>query len=301
MLIVLRVSVISMNKLTCAVTGANGFIGSMITNNFRCRNIRVIEMIRRPDLSQQDHLFFDLSSTESLPDLNGIDVLIHAAYDLRIMNNTVNEKVNYQGSINLLRHAKKCHVKKIIFISSMSAFEGTRSMYGRTKLAIESIVTELGGVVVRPGLVFDENPRGIVGAMNKFIQRFNIVPLIGNGQQLFYPCHVLDLVELLFYLVKSEENYNKPVIAAECQALTLRNIIALLAARQQKKIYTLPIPYSILLPSMRVAESVGLNLGLRSDSLIGAQYFNSNPDFSLTKKIPVKFRKYFSTEHDHLF
>lgn len=294
MLIVLRVSVTFMNKLTCAITGANGFIGSQITQSFRQHDSRVIEMTRAKTRSnERDHLFFDLSATQSLPDLNDIDVLIHAAYDLKVRDKKSNYEINYQGSMNLLHHAKKCNVKKIIYISSMSAFEDARSMYGQTKLAVESIVEEMGGIIVRPGLVFDENPRGIVGAMNKFVQHFKIVPLIGNGQQIFYPCHVQDLVELLFYLAKSEENYIKPIIAAANHALTLREIIGLLAAQQQKKIYMLPIPYSILLFGMKVAEKLRLNLELRSDSLIGAQYFNPHPDFSATKCLPVNFRKYF--------
>lgn len=277
-----------MSSVTCAITGANGFIGSHLVNFFRARQCHVIEMTR------ENH--FDLSKTP--PDLHGVDVLIHAAYDLKIINHRLNKKINYEGSVNLLRHAKKCGVKKIIFISSLSAFEGTRSLYGRTKLAIESVVAELGGVIVRPGLVFDENPRGIVGAMNKFIQHSKIIPLIGKGQQKFYPCHVQDLVELLFYLANSIENYTKPIIAAADHAMTFKEIVTFLATKQHKKIVLCPVPYFILLFGMKLMEKLGLNIGLRSDSLVGAQYYNPNPDFSATKCIlrhtqhllPLSFR-----------
>lgn len=270
-----------MNNITCAITGANGFIGSHLVNFFRARQFHVIEMTRENN--------FDLSKTP--PDLYGIDVLIHAAYDLKTIDPYLNQKINYEGSVNLLRHAKKCGVKKIIFISSLSAFEGARSLYGRTKLAIESVVAELGGVIVRPGLVFDENPRGIVGAMNKFIQHSKIVPLIGHGQQKFYPCHVQDLVELLFYLANSTENYIKPIIAAADHAMTFKEIIKLLAAKQQKKIVLFPMPYFILLFSMKLAEKLGFNIGLRSDSLVGAQYYNPNPDFSATRDVLRKMQR----------
>lgn len=270
-----------MNNVTCAITGANGFIGSHLVNFFRARQCHVIEMTRENN--------FDLSKTP--PDLYGVDMLIHAAYDLKIIDRHSNQKINYDGSVNLLRHAKKCGVKKIIFISSLSAFEGARSLYGRTKLAIESVVAELGGVIVRPGLVFDENPRGIVGAMNKFIQHSKIVPLIGHGQQKFYPCHVQDLVELLFYLADSTENDTKPIIAAADHAMTLKEIIKLLATKQQKKIVLFPVPYFILLFGMKLAEKLGFNIGLRSDSLVGAQYYNPNPDFSATRDVLRKMQR----------
>lgn len=279
-------------KMACAVTGTTGFIGSEIAKIFRQEKIRVVEMTRtrRPGLDDRDYLFFDLASPSPVPDLYHIEVLIHVAHDLTTKNKQLNHKINFEGSAKLLRHAKRCGVKKIIFISSMSAFQNARSQYGRTKLAIEAVVAEIGGIVVRPGLVFDENPRGLVGAMHQFIRYFPIVPLIGLGKQPLYLCHVQDLVKLLLYLTECDDRHPEKITAASKKMMTFREIVLWLAARQHKKIKTVPVPYSILLLGMKLLEQLGMNKKLRSDSLVGAKYVDPYPDFSGTDALPIQFR-----------
>jgi len=280
-----------MNNFTCAITGANGYIGSRLVKHFQSQDIKVFEMTRQLSgkMKKENHLYFSLSSHNKLPDLSQVDVLIHCAYDLKVRNKKANTKINLQGSINLLQHAKVCGVKKTIFISSMSAFENTRSMYGQTKLAIEKIVTELGGIIVRPGLVYGDKTAGLVGIMNQFINRFKFVPLIGLGKQVFYLCNINNLAELIFYLSSMPVEIFNPIIAAAKQPITFKEVVQWLAESKNKKVYFIPIPFGLLLVGLKVSEFFGLDFGLRSDSLIGAKYYDLNPNFEEQLKIPVRF------------
>ena len=269
-----------MNALICAVTGSNGYLGKTIVKTLRAQNYRVFELARDVKKAVLPEYFLPFSLHNSiLPDLKNIDVLIHCAYDFSADTLEKSKKINLEGSMRLLHHAKACEVKKIIIISSMSAFEGTKSVYGKTKLALEKQAALLGAIIVHPGLIFGENPQGIVGAMKKFVKKSPIVPLIGMGKQRFYPCFIDDLCQLIIYLMHHDVG-TKPIIAANEKYLTFREIVLEFAKAENKKVLLIPIPFTLLWAGLFLLEKLHIKIGLRSDSLIGAQYYDKNPDFS---------------------
>jgi hypothetical protein len=72
-----------MDKLTIAITGANGFIGSYLVDYFLTRGWQVRALMRTPRLEPRPGLSvepFDLASPNHFPDLTGCDALIHCAY-----------------------------------------------------------------------------------------------------------------------------------------------------------------------------------------------------------------------------
>jgi hypothetical protein len=56
-------------------------------------------------------------------------------------------------------------VRRLVFISTISAFDGCRSFYGKGKLEVERITHSLGGWVIRPGLLYGEKPGGMLGRL----------------------------------------------------------------------------------------------------------------------------------------
>lgn len=270
-----------MNQLRCAVTGASGYVGKHIVNALRQQDHIVYELGRSQQQSQLENFFlaFDLNHI-TMPNLQNIDVLIHCAYDFSANTIKKSSQINLNGSLRLLRHAKASGVKRIIIISSMSAFEKAKSIYGKTKLELEKQARKLGVVIVRPGLVFGQKTQGIVGAMQQFVKKFPVVPLISYGKQKFYPCYIVDLCHLISCIIVADKVCDKPIVAATKQAITFRQIIKELAKTRNKKLLLIPIPFSLIWLCLKLLEMLNFNIGLRSDSLIGAQFYNKNPDFS---------------------
>jgi len=191
------------SEQSCAVTGTSGYVGSRISKYFAARGWRVYEFTRRPGARQDParmQVPFQLDSPVDPGAFrhNGIRVLIHCAYDFRVLHWTEIRRVNVEGSARLLRAAKGGGVDKIIFLSSISAFEGCRSLYGKAKLEIEKVAADLGATIIRPGLVYgSERPGGMYGSLQRVVARFPIMPLIGSGKHLQYLVHEDDLCELL--------------------------------------------------------------------------------------------------------
>lgn len=270
-----------MKSLTCAVTGANGYVGKQIVLFLREAGYVVYELARSIDRIQNPEFFIPFSlDNPQLVDMTHIDILIHCAYDFSTTTLKDSKKINLNGSIALLQHAKLCGVKKMIILSTLSSFETTRSIYGKTKLALEKSAQSLGAIILRPGLIFGKKTTGIVGAMKKFVKQFSVVPLIGNGNQPFYVCYIDDLCQLILYLIITNNIYDKPIFCATQNPLTLRELVTSLAKSENKKVMLLPIPFLCIWTGLRLFEILGISIGLRSDSVIGAHFYDK--EFNLS-------------------
>ena len=169
-------------NLVCAITGASGYVGSRIARRL-AQNARVVALTRKPSAATDIPWALD-SADDIAPLLRQwrVSVLIHAAWDFSAVSSEDIQRVNVEGSIRLLRMAKAAGVGRIVFISTISAFTGARSLYGKAKLQVESVVAELGGIILRPGLVFGDSPGGVFGSIRKQVQHQKFIPLIGNGK-----------------------------------------------------------------------------------------------------------------------
>jgi nucleoside-diphosphate-sugar epimerase len=254
---------------TYAVTGASGFVGSRIVNELR-KDGTVRELGRNSDYG------FALGEPVEPAVLKGVDVLVHCAWDFTPKTWAVVKRVDVDGSLALFEAAREAGVKRIVFISTMSSFEGTKSNYGRAKLAIEKAASQHhpGVAILRPGLVYDQKSGGIVGAMRGVMGKLPIVPLIGGGQ-VFYTCHAEDLAKAVHEL-SSAPLPDSPLIAAESVPRPFKQILTTMAGADGRKPVFIPVPHQLAYFGLRTLEALHAPIKLRSDSIIGL--INNDPD-----------------------
>jgi nucleoside-diphosphate-sugar epimerase len=285
-----------MTTLRIAVTGASGYVGSQLVTKLKSQGHYIVALGRKPTGIADIHIPFSLDENNEKISLQKIDTLIHCAYDFKPTDYASIHKINFSGTIKLFEQAQIDGVKNIIFISTTSAFDGTISNYGRVKYEIENYVRSIGGVVVRAGLIFSKNAGGIVGALNNFVKKFPFAPLIGKGDQRFYPCHLDDLCSLLNYLVSYDDfKSNLPIIAASEHTITFREIILMIAQSQNKHVIMIRMPYVALFVGLFFAELLKINVGLRSDSLRYMKQANYDMNFWFTKDHGTPFRSFNAT------
>ncbi|OGT32446.1 MAG: hypothetical protein A3C44_03340 [Gammaproteobacteria bacterium RIFCSPHIGHO2_02_FULL_39_13] len=270
-----------MSKFVYAVTGASGYFGKHLVNFLRQQDYIVYELGRSVSNAQIPEYFlpFFLGET-TLPELQNVDVLIHCAYDFSARSIKENEQINLQGSRRLFQYAKKTGVKHIIFISSISAYKDAKSIYGKIKYAIENEAASVGASIIRPGLIFGDNPKGIVGAMLQWVKNNAVVPLIGRGNQLFYVSEIGALCHLTNQLANTKQHAFNVITATANKPITFKELLILIAKKYNKKIYFVPVSFCLIWLALKILELSGINLGFRSDSLVSAQYYNKEIDFS---------------------
>ncbi|HXE41644.1 MAG TPA: NAD-dependent epimerase/dehydratase family protein, partial [Candidatus Baltobacteraceae bacterium] len=151
------------NKI-CAITGSNGYVGSCVKNYFTSHGWEILELTRRPKAGVRATQF-QLGDDLSPQLLVGVNALVHCAYDFKPLTWNEIVAVNVEGSRKILEAARAAGIPKIIYISSISAFNGCKSLYGKAKLEIEKIALSNGALVIRPGLVWGNPPGAMFGKL----------------------------------------------------------------------------------------------------------------------------------------
>src|ERR1051326_5013425 len=127
----------------CVVTGANGFVGSKIRQFLQRNGWSVSSWVRQPRSESSSDARFVLGELIDENGFIGVEGLVHAAYDFRPRRWEDIVAVNVEGSKKLLAAARKAGVKSIIVISTISAFPGCQSLYGKAKMEIENFAAQL--------------------------------------------------------------------------------------------------------------------------------------------------------------
>ncbi len=126
------------NKPTILITGASGFVGSYIIDYFR-EDCLIYGLARRsrkeaniPYHKNLKWIQCDISNENSVSEAmnylrieGGVDYILHFAafYDFTYQDNPAYDKINVQGTRNLLENAKGVCNKRFIFASSLAACE----------------------------------------------------------------------------------------------------------------------------------------------------------------------------------
>lgn len=280
-----------------AITGSSGYVGSIIKKYVSERGHEVFEL-RRKTNGVSDHQHVVPFSLEKLipPDFfNGIDALIHCAYDFQPRLWKKIYDVNVLASIKLFQAAKNAGVRHLIFISSLSAYDECKSNYGKAKLLTEKALLPLGVICVRPGLVFGCNAGGMVGALKKIIQHFNVIPVIDHGSQPLYMAHEQDLAAAIYELSLKDEKINTPLPLCNSTMVTFRSVLNSLASIENKRLFYLSFPLTLTLFLLRCVETLGIAMRLKSDSLLGLLYPNRQINWNCLNSYSFSFRPFNTT------
>jgi nucleoside-diphosphate-sugar epimerase len=198
-----------------------------------------------------------------------------------------------QGTAKLFAAAKAAGVQRLVLISTMSAFTGCKSLYGRAKLAMERIAAEAGALILRPGLVYGDRAGGMYGSLDAQVKKSRLLPLIGGGKQVLYLVHEEDLAAAALRFCESDSPAPaEPVTAAHAQPWTFREILDDIAKRAGVQRRYLPVPWQPVWLALKAAETLGLRLGFRSDSLVSLMNQDPHPDFSRGQAIGFQPRPY---------
>lgn len=275
-----------------AVTGANGYVGSRVCDRLAGDGYDVVALARAAP-ADCELVRWSLADVPrpALFREHRIDALVHCAYDFSPVAWPDIERINVAGSARLIEAARAAGVRTIV-ISTISAFPGCRSLYGRAKLAIEEAAAAANATTIRPCLVWGDKPGGMFGALRERARNSGVIPLIGPGEFVQYLVHEDDLCATVERCVRGEIRETVPITAGAERPWTFRKLIARMAADVGNKPFFVPVPWRATWAGLKVAESLGLRLGFRSDSVISLVYQNPQPDFSVARRLGLRFRDF---------
>jgi nucleoside-diphosphate-sugar epimerase len=277
---------------SCILTGANGFVGSRLKGRLERDGWRVTAWTRQSEPGT-GAVAFRLGQEVDPSRLKGAHALVHCAYDFGPRRWDDITAVNVAGSQKLLAAARDAGVRSVVFISSLSAFAGCRSLYGQAKAEIEGFARSLGAFVIRPGLVYSDNPGGMFGRLVGQVRGARFIPIIWGGRQIQYLVHDEDLASLVEGCLDGRVPAGvEPITVAHEQGRELKEILAQIARALEKRITFVPVPWQFAWLGLKGLELSGARLNFRSDSLISMVYQNPRPSFALLKSLGFQCRPF---------
>jgi nucleoside-diphosphate-sugar epimerase len=281
----------SSRQRIAAVTGANGYVGSIVTNGLAQAGFRVRRLVRKPR-PDSDDVRYEIGSGCSSEALDGVDVLVHCAYDFSVTSPTAIWQANVLGTRSLLSVAESSQVRRTIFISSMSAFPGTQQIYGRAKLASEMDAFARGMCAVRPGLVYGPHLGGMAGTLSR-LTSLPIVPLVGRNAYQF-TVHEEDLRRAIVVLATAEVVPSVPLGLAHREPVPFEYLLRSIASVEgDQKPRFIPVPWPPVYWGLRAAELTTVKLPVRADSLLGlVKSAGSVPNPDEVSRLDITFRPF---------
>ena len=281
-----------MSRKICAITGSNGYVGGCVKNYFAAHGWDILELTRSPKAGTRA-VKFQLGGEISPSVFENVGALVHCAYDFKPLRRDEIRAVNVAGSRKILEAARAAKITKIIFISSISAFAGCRSLYGDAKLEIEKIALYCGALVLRPGLVYGDGSGGMFGKLAAQIRNSSVIPMIGDGSQIQFLVHNEDLCAFIEKFAAGKIEVAPQILtAANEQPWPFKKLLLEIARGLRRKPKFIPLPWRLVWLGFKSAEVCGLKLNFRSDSLFSLMNQNPAPDFSANSKVGLACRPF---------
>lgn len=264
-------------KTQILITGATGFIGSALGKTlFLTKRYSLNASIRKPGIdipwAQEIHNCPDLLNI-SADIVEGIDVVIHCAARVHVMDDTSSDpldefrKINVEGSINIAKMAAKSGVRRFIFISSIKVngegTEGSRvykaddiptpqDPYGISKMeaeeALKQVAAETGMelVIIRPVLVYGPGVKANFLSMMRWLHKEIPLPLgaIHNKRSLVALDNLIDLIKAC---IDHPAAANQVFIAADGEDISTTDLLRRMGNALGTRARLLPVPQRVLI------------------------------------------------------
>lgn len=226
------------------ITGSSGYVGS--------------HFIRRYGSKYSCEPFsLQTASLESV-DFSTIDAVVHCA---ALVHQKISFPQNEYDAINadypylLAKKAKKIGVRHFIFMSTVAVYQESplinedspcipTTPYGLSKLKAEKLLQSLSDEnfivsILRSPMVYGPNAPGNIASLSKLIRILPILPFGGiNNNRTFVG--IDNLCALIDAILKKP--LNGVFLAADNTSLSTTQLIRLIAAAMNKKVYLLKLP-----------------------------------------------------------
>lgn len=287
------------------VTGANGFIGTNLTNKLVSEGYEVSVLLRNPkatnDFNSQSIKVFkgDITLPSTLTEaMSGQTYVFHLA-GLVAYSKTEKEKlnnINVVGTENILKQASLSGVKRVLVSSSVVAvgasfkpeilneesqynLDSYHLSYHESKRAMESIIRDY----VRAGKIdcVIVNPSTVYGAGDAAKSTRSTQVNVAKGKSLFYPpggvsvTSVEDVVDGMINAIKKGRSGERYILAGE--NVLLKDVFRMIAEEAGVKTPAIPLP-SFLFKGLALLDDslslVGLHGPLPSERAIVATMYH---------------------------
>ncbi|WP_169238449.1 SDR family oxidoreductase [Candidatus Roseilinea sp. NK_OTU-006] len=257
--------------MTILITGANGYVAEHTLRQLRAlaqqdagANLHVRGLVRNPARADKvralgaEPIIGDVTNLASLVQaMAGVEKVIHLAAVNRDRGEVTMERVNAQGTINVVEAAKQAGVKHIINLVGLGADPKRPYPLAYTQgRGVEAIISSgIPYTILEASVIFgpgDEFLNTLAGLAR--LPPFMIVP--GDGQTKFQPIAVQDVAVCLVQSLSRPEVINRRLQICGSEVITLEGIIDAILAEMGVKRIKLHMPVFLLKPAVALMDAL---------------------------------------------
>ncbi len=248
------------------VTGGTGFVGSHLIPRLLSQGQRVRCLVRKAaDAQRLQQMGVDVYRGDLMHErdfngfLAGADAVINLVTIIRETAKSTFRDVNYAGPLRLLRASETYGVRRFIHISALGNEAGSHLPYLYYKRLLEKEIerSPIDYTILRTSLVFGKGDQSL-SFFAWFLGVFPLVcPIPGNGQTLYHPIWVEDLVTCILKSVMEGSGSRKTLdVGGGTKYYNLNELIDILMQVTGRKRRKLHVPKLAVWPITKIIERV---------------------------------------------
>ena len=265
------------------VTGGTGFTGKALVKRLIDAGHQVIAMdykegIKTDEISGwgAEVVIGSVTDTEVVNRVvKGVDVVHHLAAAFRELDvpNSYYEDVNIQGTVNVLKAAKKEGVKRFVYCSTCGVHGNVENppaaetapikpadYYQRTKYEAEPLVLAEHGatmqtLVVRPAAIYGPGDPERFGMIFRRVNK-GIFPIFGDGKALYHPLYIDNFVDLLEIVLQPGMGDGEVYLVADEEYVEIDQLVKRVAKAMGKEVRMPHYPFLPLSIAGQVMEKL---------------------------------------------
>lgn len=242
------------------VTGAAGFFGSHTVRKLVERGKQVCAMVhstrkvkeRLGDLENDLEIrIASVTDPHALDQvMKDVETVVHLVAIPIERGDQSYDRINHQGTVNVVNAAVKAGVERFIYLSQYEAnpqsFSPFMQSKGKGNLAVES--SPLQWTMLHPSLTFGRYDR-VFSTMARLIRLTPwVFPNFNGGKTEFQPTYIHDVVEVIVQCIDNENTIHQHYNFGGPEVLTLKTITQRVIDAMNTRRTLLPIPILLLQP-----------------------------------------------------
>ena len=255
------------------VTGATGFVGRRVVERLASNRENVRALSRGGGATMLPWgvkiAVGDVLDPKSLTSaMQGVDAVVHLVAVIREVGDRTFQRVNYEGTKNVIEAATKAGVDRVVFVSTVGSTSDpdVPYLYSRWMAEQEIARSDLDYTVVRFTIGFGEGDE-FVNRLAALVKMSPLAPVVGDGKSEFQPISVDDVGRCVVESIGRHDLEGKTVDIGGPDYFTYDELIDLVAETLEVKVKKIHVPIGVMTPAATVMESLSPNPPITREQL----------------------------------
>lgn len=248
------------------VTGASGYVGNNLVRRLVQAGHPVRAMVhsrakaetRLADIRDRIEIVTgDVTKPDTLaPLMEGVSAVVHLVAVAIEQGNATYERINTQGTINVVDAAKVAGVRRFINMSQNGATSDAPFRFLASKGKAQDYVAASGldWTALRPSVIFGPQDE-FANVQARLIRLTPLVfPIVGDGSALFQPVWVGDVIEAVALSLERDDAVGQEYGLGGPEVLTYAEIVKRVLAALGTRRLTVNVPVPLLRPVVKLME-----------------------------------------------